>query len=270
MYRPFEDEPLIAPDDLDTEEEFEQWVEKHKDPVMQKLSNENYFDVWVCTYYIWCFWPIFRIRPDRRTLGSIQTRPRSSFYLTKTDQKLKFKIQPVTDIAAGHSYPCPVLAESTRPWSGKLNTRSDHYHLISRPLLHISIYDWNQEQVSFQVDPEEDEYLIVAFCDEETPEGKAVFKLLEKLSQKNAEHAGQLEIVLIDPDEFPLMVDSWESMFGVEIEHEPVIGLVDISDVSAISARAKNKLGNSLCKICSIFSSWIPFFVDSRERIQLR
>ncbi len=32
-------------------------------------------------------------------------------------------------------------------------------------------------------------------------------------------------------DEFPLMVDVWEEMFGIEIEEGPQIGLVDLSEV---------------------------------------
>lgn len=32
-------------------------------------------------------------------------------------------------------------------------------------------------------------------------------------------------------DEFPLMVDIWEDMFGIDIEGGPQIGLVDLSDV---------------------------------------
>ncbi|VDK30361.1 unnamed protein product [Gongylonema pulchrum] len=74
--------------------------------------------------------------------------------------------------------------------------------------------------------------MIVAFCDEESREGRAMFNLLQKLADENSEHAGTLEIALIDPDEFPLMVDIWEDMFGIDIEGGPQIGLVDISDVS--------------------------------------
>ena len=47
MLRPFEEDPLFAPNTVDTEEEFEEWVEKHKEPVMMKLTLENYFNVWV-------------------------------------------------------------------------------------------------------------------------------------------------------------------------------------------------------------------------------
>lgn len=47
MYRPFEDDPLYAPTTVDTEDEFKDWVEKHKEPVMQKLTLQNYFNVWV-------------------------------------------------------------------------------------------------------------------------------------------------------------------------------------------------------------------------------
>lgn len=126
MYRPFEEDPLEAPSAADTEDEFEDWVEDNMEPVMQKLTLENYFRVW---------------------------------------------------------------------------------H-----------------------DPDDDERMVVAFCDEETSEGKTFKKLLKKLANENAEHAGTLEIVLIDPDEHPLMVDVWEDMFDIEIEEEPVLGLIDIAD----------------------------------------
>lgn len=49
---------------------------------------------------------------------------------------------------------------------------------------------------------------------------------------ENVEHAGKLKIILIDPDEHPLMLDIWEDMFGIDIEHGPQIGLVDISEAS--------------------------------------
>ncbi|EYC03510.1 hypothetical protein Y032_0093g2630 [Ancylostoma ceylanicum] len=130
MLRPFEEDPLFAPSSVDTEEEFEDWVEKHKEPVMQKLTLENYFNVWK--------------------------------------------------------------------------------------------------------DPEDDERMILAFVDEETREGRAMKKLLDKIADENSEHAGTLEIVLIDPDEFPLMVDVWEDMFGIDIEEGPQIGLVDISEKEGI------------------------------------
>ncbi|CAI4232604.1 unnamed protein product [Auanema sp. JU1783] len=130
MMRPFETDPLYAPLSADTEEEFEEWVNKHKEPVMMKLTLENYFNV-------------FR-------------------------------------------------------------------------------------------DPEENERMILAFVDEESREGRAMHKLMDKLADENSNHAGTLEIVLIDPDEFPLMVDVWEDMFGIDIEESPQIGLVDISEKEGI------------------------------------
>ncbi|VDK71876.1 unnamed protein product [Litomosoides sigmodontis] len=130
MLRPFEDDPIYAPTSVDTEGEFETWVEKHKKPVMQKLTLQNYFNVWK--------------------------------------------------------------------------------------------------------DREDDERLIVAFCDEESREGRAMFKLLRKIADENSEISGTLEISLIDPDEFPLMVDIWEEMFGIDIEGSPQLGLVDISDKEGI------------------------------------
>lgn len=41
--------------------------------------------------------------------------------------------------------------------------------------------------------------MVLAFCDEETREGRAFEKLLRKIADENSEHAGTLEIVLIDP-----------------------------------------------------------------------
>jgi hypothetical protein len=130
MYRPYEKKPIKLPKNVDTEEEFEAWVDKHKDPIMQKLSKQNYFNVWK--------------------------------------------------------------------------------------------------------DPEEDEFLILAFADDEEPEGRALIDLLVDLTNDNTDHAGKLEIVVIDPTEFPLMVDTWEEMFGVEIEGGPIIGYVDISEREGI------------------------------------
>jgi hypothetical protein len=52
MFRPFENDPLYAPNSVDTEDEFEDWVEKNKEPVMQKLQLHNYFNVWVCSFCV--------------------------------------------------------------------------------------------------------------------------------------------------------------------------------------------------------------------------
>ncbi|KFD52973.1 hypothetical protein M513_06089 [Trichuris suis] len=129
LYRPFDSTPVIAPRDADTERELEDWIRANKEPVMQKLSLKNFFNVWK--------------------------------------------------------------------------------------------------------DPEPEERMIVAFCDEEDDAGQAVFELLKKLNHDNALYAGTLEIVLIDPDEFPLMIDEWETIFGIEIEKDPQLGLVDITDVKS-------------------------------------
>ncbi|KRY41047.1 Calsequestrin-1 [Trichinella spiralis] len=126
LYRPFDNVPVVAPRDADTERELEDWIRANKEPVMQKLTTKNFFNVWK--------------------------------------------------------------------------------------------------------DPEPSERMIVAFCDEEEEAGEAVFELLKKLNTANSHYAGSLEIVLIDPDEFPLMIDEWESIFGIEIENDPQLGLVDISD----------------------------------------
>lgn len=127
MYRPFETQPLFAPLSADTEDEFEDWVEDNHEPLMEKLTQENFFEVWD--------------------------------------------------------------------------------------------------------DADEDDDLIVAFVDEETDEGEEFMELLREIVDENAEElAGDLKIILIDPDEHPLMLDVWEETFGIDIENGPQIGLVDISE----------------------------------------
>lgn len=64
-----------------------------------------------------------------------------------------------------------------------------------------------------QKDREEDEKLIVAFCDEESREGRAMFKLLRKIADENSEHAGTLEISLIDPGTIRLSIIGISSSF---------------------------------------------------------
>jgi hypothetical protein len=162
MYRPFEDEPIIAPFETDTENEFEDWVEKHREPLMQKLSLTNYYNVWK--------------------------------------------------------------------------------------------------------DTDEDEKLVILFCDEETREGKAMFQLMKKLVRDNTEYAGTLEIILIDPDEFPLMVDVWEDMFDIEIEEGPQLGLSDISeregvwfDMSQINLEEPRKHKDSNLEV---LQAWIDQVMD--------
>ena len=45
-----------------------------------------------------------------------------------------------------------------------------------------------------QRDSDDDEHMIVAFVDEETREGRAMYKLLRKIADENSEYAGTLEI----------------------------------------------------------------------------
>jgi hypothetical protein len=83
-------------------------------------------------------------------------------------------------------------------------------------------------------DSDDDEKMVLIFADEEEREGEAVLKLIKNLARENTEHAGTLEMVIIDPDEWPLMVDYWEELFDIEIEEGPQIGLVDISEKDGI------------------------------------
>lgn len=44
--------------------------------------------------------------------------------------------------------------------------------------------------------------MVIIFCNEETREGRALYKLIRKLANANSEHASVLKMVLIDPGLF--------------------------------------------------------------------
>jgi hypothetical protein len=79
-----------------------------------------------------------------------------------------------------------------------------------------------------------EEHMILAYVDEETEEGEAMLDLLRELVNENEQHAGTLKIILIDPDEHPLMLDIWEDMWGIDIENGPQLGLVDLSEEDSL------------------------------------
>lgn len=66
--------------------------------------------------------------------------------------------------------------------------------------------------------------------------GEEMMELLRELVDENAEeHSDEMRIILIDPDEHPLMLNVWEDMFGIDIEEGPQIGLVDLDEVRVIN-----------------------------------
>ena len=73
---------------------------------------------------------------------------------------------------------------------------------------------------------------MVAFADDEDPEGYEFVQVLKQVAVLNTDN-DDLSIVWIDPDEFPLLHSYWEHQFGVDLK-APNFGVVNNTDVSRI------------------------------------
>ncbi|KAK6315136.1 hypothetical protein J4Q44_G00146650 [Coregonus suidteri] len=73
---------------------------------------------------------------------------------------------------------------------------------------------------------------IVAFAEEEDPDGYEFLVLLKEVARDNTHHPG-LSIIWIDPDDFPLLIPYWEKTFQVDL-FKPQIGVVNVTDADSI------------------------------------
>uniref|UniRef100_A0A8C7VQW5 Calsequestrin n=1 Tax=Oncorhynchus mykiss TaxID=8022 RepID=A0A8C7VQW5_ONCMY len=73
---------------------------------------------------------------------------------------------------------------------------------------------------------------IVAFAEEEDPDGYEFLELLKEVARDNTHHPG-LSIIWIDPDDFPLLIPYWEKTFQVDL-FKPQIGVVNVTDADSI------------------------------------
>ncbi|XP_056620175.1 calsequestrin-2-like isoform X2 [Triplophysa dalaica] len=69
---------------------------------------------------------------------------------------------------------------------------------------------------------------IVAFAEEEDPDGYEFLEILKEVARDNTNNP-DLSIIWIDPDEFPLLTTYWEKTFKVDL-FRPQIGVVNVTD----------------------------------------
>ncbi|KAG9348802.1 hypothetical protein JZ751_029119 [Albula glossodonta] len=72
---------------------------------------------------------------------------------------------------------------------------------------------------------------IVAFAEEEDPDGFEFLEILKEVARDNTNNP-DLSIVWIDPDDFPLLTTYWEKTFKVDL-FKPQIGVVNVTDCMA-------------------------------------
>lgn len=73
---------------------------------------------------------------------------------------------------------------------------------------------------------------IVAFAEEEDPDGFEFLEILKQVARDNT-HLPELSIVWIDPDDFPLLIPYWEKTFKVDL-FRPQIGVVNVTDADSV------------------------------------
>uniref|UniRef100_A0A673IK64 Calsequestrin n=1 Tax=Sinocyclocheilus rhinocerous TaxID=307959 RepID=A0A673IK64_9TELE len=73
---------------------------------------------------------------------------------------------------------------------------------------------------------------IVAFAEEEDPDGYEFLEILKEVARDNTKNP-DLSIVWIDPDEFPLLTTYWEKTFKVDL-FRPQIGVVNVTDADSV------------------------------------
>ncbi|XP_026000532.1 calsequestrin-2 isoform X1 [Astatotilapia calliptera] len=73
---------------------------------------------------------------------------------------------------------------------------------------------------------------IVAFAEEEDPDGYEFLEILKEVARDNT-HLPELSIVWIDPDDFPLLIPYWEKTFKVDL-FRPQIGVVNVTDADSV------------------------------------
>uniref|UniRef100_A0A8D2ZKL7 Calsequestrin n=1 Tax=Scophthalmus maximus TaxID=52904 RepID=A0A8D2ZKL7_SCOMX len=73
---------------------------------------------------------------------------------------------------------------------------------------------------------------IVAFAEEEDPDGYEFLEILKDVARDNTNNP-ELSIVWIDPDDFPLLTTYWETTFKLDL-FRPQIGIVNVTDADSV------------------------------------
>ncbi|XP_057684963.1 calsequestrin-2-like isoform X2 [Corythoichthys intestinalis] len=116
--------------------------------------------------------------------------------------------------------------------------------LPGRPLLEMDIVDFvNQhrratlrklraENMFETWEDDMDGIHIVAFAEEEDPDGYEFLEILKDVARDNTNNP-DLSIVWIDPDDFPLLTTYWEKTFNLDL-FRPQIGVVNVTDADSV------------------------------------
>ncbi|KAM6190189.1 calsequestrin-1 [Sarcoramphus papa] len=73
---------------------------------------------------------------------------------------------------------------------------------------------------------------IVAFAEEDDPDGFEFLEILKDVARDNTDNP-DLSILWIDPEDFPLLIPYWEKTFNMDLSR-PQIGVVNVTDADSV------------------------------------
>ncbi|XP_065510019.1 calsequestrin-1 [Caloenas nicobarica] len=73
---------------------------------------------------------------------------------------------------------------------------------------------------------------IVAFAEEDDPDGFEFLEILKDVARDNTDNP-DLSILWIDPGDFPLLIPYWEKTFNIDLSR-PQIGVVNVTDADSV------------------------------------
>ncbi|XP_068778207.1 calsequestrin-1 [Struthio camelus] len=73
---------------------------------------------------------------------------------------------------------------------------------------------------------------IVAFAEEDDPDGFEFLEILKDVAQDNTDNP-DLSMIWIDPEDFPLLIPYWEKTFNIDLSR-PQIGVVNVTDADSV------------------------------------
>uniref|UniRef100_A0A7N6AGU5 Calsequestrin n=1 Tax=Anabas testudineus TaxID=64144 RepID=A0A7N6AGU5_ANATE len=112
---------------------------------------------------------------------------------------------------------------------GKPHSEEDlHLPALHLPALQVTIHYC----LPFSQEDDIEGIHIVAFAEEEDPDGYEFLEILKEVARDNT-HLPDLSIVWIDPDDFPLLIPYWEKTFKVDL-FKPQIGVVNVTDADSV------------------------------------
>uniref|UniRef100_A0A8V1ADZ3 Calsequestrin n=1 Tax=Gallus gallus TaxID=9031 RepID=A0A8V1ADZ3_CHICK len=104
---------------------------------------------------------------------------------------------------------------------------------------------------------------IVAFAEEDDPDGFEFLETLKEVARDNTDNP-ELSIIWIDPEDFPLLIPFWEKTFGIDLSR-PQIGVVNVTDADSVWLRMADE--DDLPDVAEL-EEWIEDVLEGKSTLR--